>query len=79
MLPLSALAQAPPQPEKKALGTAMAEVVKAQHGKHLDDADLERIGATLQEHATLLERLRAFPLKNSDEPDFTFSSLTKRW
>ena len=33
----------------------------------------------LREHAALVERLRAFPLKSSDEPDFTFSALTKRW
>lgn len=27
----------------------------------------------------LVARLRRFPLVNADEPDVTFSSLTKRW
>ena len=79
-LPLAALAQTPPPaPEEKPFAKAQTEVAKAQHGAHLDDADLARIGASLREQATLIERLRAFSLKNSDEPDFTFSVLTKRW
>ena len=73
ILPLGALAQ-----ERQAESPSL-HMIKAQHGQHLGADDLERIGKTLQEYATLLDRLRAFPLKNSDEPDVTFSSLTKRW
>jgi hypothetical protein len=55
------------------------EVVKARFGEHLVDEDLERLATTLQEHARLLETLRAYKLANADEPDFTFSALTERW
>jgi hypothetical protein len=40
------------------------------------------VKATVKPTADLLalvERLRRFPLVNADEPDVTFSALTKRW
>ena len=58
---------------------AFVAVVQAQSGKYLDAADLERIRADFKDYVPLLERLRAVKLSNSDEPDFTFASLTKRW
>jgi hypothetical protein len=67
------LAQTDPKPLSKAL----TEVVKSQYA--LADDESERVAATLQELATAVDRLRQFPLVNSDEPDFTFSALTKRW
>jgi hypothetical protein len=64
-LPLAAQAK-PSEP--------MLQVVRARYGQHLDDADLERIGAALSEYAPAIERLRSFKLVNSDEPDFNARS-----
>ncbi|MBK5258164.1 MAG: hypothetical protein JJE51_01095 [Thermoanaerobaculia bacterium] len=61
------------------LASAMTAVVKSQSGKHLTPAELDRIGKDLEEYAPYLESLREFKLVNSDEPDFTFASLVRRW
>ena len=65
----------PPNP----LGLALAGVVRAQFGQHLSEDELTQIGKDLQEWVPAVERLRQFKLVNSDEPDFSFSSLTRRW
>jgi hypothetical protein len=75
--PMPAPVQGPPPPSP--LGKALKEVVRAQSGPYLSDDELERIGTDLQELMPLVERLRQFPLVNSDEPDVTFSALTRRW
>lgn len=79
LLPLAATELVAQTPPEKPLPRALAEVVKVQYRDHLGDDELQRVTATLQDQAALLERLRQFPLANSDEPDVTFSSLTKRW
>ena len=82
VLPLAAVdvfAQTPEEKPPVPLGKALAEVVRAEFGNHLNDEELERIGKDFQDYVPLLERLRAFKLANSDEPDVTFSSLTRRW
>lgn len=61
------------------LGLALAGVVRAQFGQHLSDDEMARIGSDFQDYVPLVERLRRFELKNSDEPDFTFAALTDRW
>ena len=65
----------PPSP----LAGALLEVVRAQSGQHLDSEELARIEKDLKEWAPAVERLRQFKLTNADEPDFSFSSLTRRW
>ncbi len=73
-LPLAAA-----QTKASPLASAMTAVVKAQSGKHLTPADLDRLGKDLEEYAPYIESLREFKLVNSDEPDFTFASLVRRW
>ena len=65
----------PPSP----LGLALAGVVRAQFGQHLSEDELTQIGKDFQDYAPFLEGFRKFELKNADEPDFTFHSLTDRW
>jgi hypothetical protein len=73
---LSGQAGAPVLP---ALAEALVGVVRAQSGQYLDAADLDRIRADFKDYVPALERLRSVTLANSDEPDYTFASLTKRW
>lgn len=61
------------------LGSALTGLVESQHGQHLTPDELQRVASDMQRHAGLLERLRAFELKNSDEPDFTFVASLERW
>ena len=61
-----------------ALASALAGVVRAQHGRHLSEEDMKRIEKDFQDYIPYIERFRDFKLVNSDEPDFTFSSLTRR-
>jgi hypothetical protein len=83
-LPLAAstslLAQAAPEePPTSALAVALTGVVRAQSWAFLDDEEMSKIGKDLQEWVPAVERLRQFKLANSDEPDFSFSSLARRW
>src|SRR5207253_2803304 len=55
-------------------GSALAE-----SGQHLSADDFFAIEKDTSENAGVYKRLREFKLQNSDEPDFTFSSSTKRW
>lgn len=69
-------------PEKKvpsALGIALAGVVSAQSGQYLDEDEMQRVYDDFQRYAPYIERFRAYPLRNADEPDFTFHSLADRW
>ena len=72
---LDVLAEDPPSPTAKAL----SEVVRSEFGQFLADEDMERVRKDFQDSAAGLKRLRDVKLANSDEPDFTFSPLTKRW
>jgi hypothetical protein len=47
--------------------------------KPADEEEQKRLAIALEELSKTTERLRAFKLANSDEPDFTFSALTDRW
>lgn len=68
----------PPAPPSK-LAEALTQVVRAQSGQYLSDDELERIGKDFQDLMPAIDRLRQFPLVNSDEPDITFSASTRRW
>lgn len=81
-LPLVAsdlLAQAPAPAPQSPLADALVRVVRAQSGQYLDAEDMKRIDAAYKEYVPQLERLRSVKLSNSDEPDYTFTSLMKRW
>ncbi len=73
------LALAEEKEKPTAIAKAMTEVVRAQSGQFLDIAEMEKIEKEIGEYAPRLERFRSFKLTNSDEPDFTFAALTKRW
>jgi hypothetical protein len=40
------------------------------YAQHLTEEERERVEKNIREAAPALERLRAFPLINADEPDF---------
>lgn len=65
----------PPSP----FGLALTGLVRAQYGQYLSEEEMAQIGKDFQDYAPLVEGLRKFELKNGDEPDFTFHSLTDRW
>ena len=65
----------PPSP----FGLALAGIVRAEFGQHLSEDELAQIGKDFQDYAPFVEGFRKFELKNGDEPDFTFHSLTDRW
>ena len=62
-----------------ALAVALTEVVRAQYGRFLSEEEMAQVGKDFQDYAPYIEGLRKFELKNADEPDFTFHSLTDRW
>ena len=64
--------QQPPKPSPAA--EAYAEVARARFGEHLDAEDLNRLKRELEGNVRTADRLRAFKLKNSDEPDFVFGA-----
>ena len=69
--------EAPPPPSP--LGHAMAGVILAESGQHLTAEEFMDIEKDMNDSAGVYKRLREFKLQNGDEPDFTFSSSTKRW
>jgi hypothetical protein len=70
--PQPAPQQEPPKPSPVAL--AYAEVARARFGDQLSAEQLEAVKRGLEGNVRTADRLRAFKLKNSDEPDFVFSA-----
>ncbi len=70
--PTPAQQQQPPKPSPAA--EAYAEVARARFGEHLGEEDLNRLKRELEGNVRTADRLRAFKLKNSDEPDFVFGA-----
>ena len=60
-------------------GHALGGVVLAESGQFLTADEFLEIEKDLSDSAGAYKTLRAFKLQNGDEPDFTFSSSTKRW
>ena len=46
--------------------------LRARFGQQLTSEEMDRLTRELDGYARSSERLRAFKLKNSDEPDFIF-------
>lgn len=68
------------QPEKPSpLAAAWTQLVRAQFGQFLSDDELAQISKDFNDYAPYVEDFRKVTLKNGDEPDFTFHSLTDRW
>ncbi|HLM55375.1 MAG TPA: hypothetical protein VK422_04560, partial [Pyrinomonadaceae bacterium] len=62
------------QPKPSPAAEAYAEVARSRFGEHLSEEDLNRLKRELEGNVRTAERLRAFKLKNSDEPDFVFGA-----
>jgi hypothetical protein len=70
--PTPAQAQAPPKPSPVA--EAYTEVARARFGERLSAEQLEAVKRHLEGNVRSAERLRAYKLQNSDEPDFVFGA-----
>jgi len=64
--------QTPPRTSPTA--EAYTEVARARFGEHLTAEDLTRLKRDMESNVRTADRLRAFKLKNSDEPDFVFGA-----
>lgn len=64
--------QQPPKPSPTA--EAYAEVARARFGEHISAEQMDAVKRDLEGNVRTAERLRAFKLENSDEPDFVFSA-----
>src|SRR5262245_45154203 len=51
---------------------ALAEVVRARHGKHLSEGQLKAVRRSIARNQAAAARLRNLKLANGDEPAFTF-------
>ena len=64
--------QGPPKPSP--LAEAYGEVARLRFGERLSAEQLEAVKRDLEGNVRTAERLRAYRLKNADEPDFVFSA-----
>ena len=64
--------QGPPRPSP--LAEAYSEVARLRFGEHLSPEQMQAVKRDLEGNVRTAERLRAFKLKNSDEPDFAFEA-----
>jgi hypothetical protein len=75
--PAKAAQPAPAAPAREpiaAAADALTEIVRVRHGTHLTEEQLRRVRQSIQSSLRSVERLRRFPLRNSDEPAFVFSA-----
>jgi hypothetical protein len=64
--------QGPPRPSP--LAEAYSEVARLRFGEQLTPEQMQAVKRDLEGNVRTAERLRAFKLKNSDEPDFAFEA-----
>jgi hypothetical protein len=64
----------PQQQQPSPLALAYAEVARLRFGDKLNEEELVRLRRSMEGKVRTAERLRAFKLQNSDEPDFVFSA-----
>jgi hypothetical protein len=78
--PATRQAPAPPNPQPtpqaatqpSPVAEAYAEIARLRFGGKLSPEDLTRMTRDMEGNVRTAERLRAFKLKNADEPDFIF-------
>lgn len=63
-----------PPPKPSPVAEAYAGVARALYGGQLNEEEFARVKRDLEGNVRTSERLRAFKLKNSDEPDFIFNA-----
>jgi len=61
-----------PQSAPSPLAVAYAEVARLRFGDKLTADEIARLKRDMEGNVRTAERLRAFKLKNADEPDFIF-------
>ena len=64
--------QGPPRPSP--LAEAYGEVARLRFGERLTPEQMQAVKRDLEGNVRTADRLRAFKLKNSDEPDFAFEA-----
>jgi hypothetical protein len=64
--------QGPPPPSP--LAEAYGEVARLRFGDRLSPEQMQAVKRDLEGNVRTAERLRAFKLKNADEPDFAFEA-----
>ncbi|HEX8285327.1 MAG TPA: hypothetical protein VF588_18375 [Pyrinomonadaceae bacterium] len=64
--------QGPPRPSP--LAEAYGEVARLRFGERLSPEQMQAVKRDLEGNVRTADRLRAFKLKNSDEPDFAFEA-----
>jgi hypothetical protein len=72
--PAATPAQQPTPPKPSPEAEAYADVARARFGSQVSEEEFARIKRDLEGNVRTSERLRAFKLKNSDEPDSVFSA-----
>jgi hypothetical protein len=63
-----------PPPPPSALAVMYAAVAQIRFGEHLSKEEFENVKRDLEGNVRTADRLRAFKLQNSDEPDFVFGA-----
>ncbi len=58
------------EPTRRDFAKSLAALVCVPYAKHLTDEERTAVEKNLESASASLERLRAFPLTNADEPDF---------
>ena len=61
--------------EPGALAKALADVIRAQYGERLSEADLEVVTRQIVNGLERAEQTRKVALSNGDGPDFVFSAV----
>ncbi len=57
-------------PTRRDFAKSLAALVCIPYAKHLNDEERKTVEKNIENASEPLERLRAFPLTNADEPDF---------
>lgn len=65
-------AQTPPKPSP--LAEAYAQAALIRFGEHMTPEQKETLSRDMEGNVRTADRLRAFKLQNSDEPDFVFAA-----
>jgi hypothetical protein len=62
------------QQQPSPLALAYAEVARLRFGDHLKPDEIESLKRDMEGNVRVANRMRAFKLQNSDEPDFVFGA-----
>jgi hypothetical protein len=63
--------------DPSALAKALAEVIRAQYGDRLSEADLATVTRQIEAGLERADKIRKGTLANGDEPDFMFSAIRR--